>query len=89
MHAYDACMGIQYTIRGISDRLDKKIRELAAHEGKSLNEAVLSILESGTGVTEEPISYQDLDHLAGSWINDPEFDKAIEEMDRIDPVLWK
>jgi hypothetical protein len=82
-------MSVQYTIRGIPDRLDKKIRDLAAGEGKSLNEAVLDILKSGTGLTEEQINYTDLDHLAGSWINDPEFDKAIEEMDRIDPELWK
>ena len=28
--------------------------------------------------------YSDLDHLAGRWIDDPEFDKAIEEMDVVD-----
>jgi hypothetical protein len=87
--AHDACMGVQYTIRGISDRLDKKIREFAANEGKSLNEALLDLLKSGTGLAEEKISYTDLDHLAGSWVSDPEFDKAIEEMDHIDPELWK
>ena len=82
-------MSIQYTINGISSRLDKRIRDLSRSEGKSLNETVLAILESGAGLSKVPIRYADLDHLAGSWINDPEFDKAIEEMDRIDPELWK
>jgi hypothetical protein len=82
-------MNTQYTIRGISSRLDLKIREIASNEGKSLNETVLEILESGAGLSENPIKYTDLDYLAGSWVHDPEFDKAIEEMDRIDPELWK
>jgi hypothetical protein len=30
-----------------------------------------------------------LDDLAGTWVHDPEFDKAIEEMHRVDPELWK
>jgi hypothetical protein len=87
--AYNAYMNTQYTIRGISSRLDKKIREIASKEGKSLNETVLGILESGAGLSENPIKYKDLDYLAGSWVHDPGFDKAIEEMDRIDPELWK
>jgi hypothetical protein len=82
-------MNTQYTIRGISGRLDKKIREIASTEGKSLNETVLGILKSGVGLSENPVRYTDLDCLAGSWVHDPEFDKAIEEMDRIDPELWK
>jgi hypothetical protein len=76
--AYKACMNTQYTIRGISSRLDEKIREIASNEGKSLNETVLEILKSGTGISGNPIKYKDLDYLAGSWVHDPEFDKAIE-----------
>jgi plasmid stability protein len=80
---------IQYTIRGISDRLDARIRERASKEGKSLNEAVLEVLNTGLGISENPVRYTDLDDLAGTWVNDPEFDRAIEEMDRVDPELWK
>jgi plasmid stability protein len=80
---------IQYTIRGISDRLDARIRERASKEGKSLNEAVLEVLNTGLGISENQVRYTDLDDLAGTWVNDPEFDRAIEEMDRVDPELWK
>ena len=80
---------IQYTIRGVSDRLDARIREGASKEGKSLNEAVLEILKTGLGINENQVRYTDLDDLAGTWVNDPEFDRAIEEMDRVDSELWK
>jgi hypothetical protein len=88
--AYNACMKkIQYTIRQIPSRLDSLIKERAAKEGKSVNETVLEVLKTGLGVNDEPVRYSDLDDLAGTWVHDPEFDKAVEEMDRIDPEMWK
>ncbi len=80
---------IQYTIRGISPRLDARIRDRAAREGKSLNQTVLDVLKTGAGLTDEIVRYEDLNDLAGTWVHDPEFDKAIEEMHRVDPELWK
>jgi plasmid stability protein len=87
---YNACMKrIQYTIRQIPERLDFLIKERATREGKSVNETVLDVLKTGLGVSDEPVRYSDLDDLAGTWVHDPEFDKAIEEMDRIDSEMWK
>lgn len=80
---------VQYTIRGIPERLDKTIRKLAAKDGKSINETVLEALKAGVGLSESSIRYSDLDDLVGSWVNDPEFDRAIQEMHRVDPELWK
>jgi hypothetical protein len=80
---------IQYTIRGIPDRLDKKIREIAAKEKKSLNETALDALKTGVGLSDFPVRYTDLDELVGTWVDDPEFDRVIREMDQIDPELWK
>jgi hypothetical protein len=79
----------QYTVRGVSERLHARIRELATREGKSLNETVLQAISIGVGMTENQIRYADLDDLAGTWVNDPEFDAAVQEMDRADPELWK
>ncbi len=88
--AYNACMTkVQYTIRGVHPRLDKAIRERAARDGKSLNETLLNTLKSGLGLSETPTRYTDLNDLAGTWVRDPEFDKVIREMDRVDPELWK
>ena len=90
VNAYNACMKeIQYTIRRISPRLDMLIKERAGREGKSVNETVLEVLKSGLGVNDEPVRYSDLDDLAGTWVDDPEFDLALEEMDRVDPEMWK
>jgi hypothetical protein len=80
---------IQYTIRGIPARLDARIRERALKEGRPLNEIVVEALKAGVGLSGSPVRYTDLDDLAGTWINDPEFDRAIQEMDRVDPELWK
>lgn len=80
---------IQYTIRRVPKRLDEVARKIARREGKSLNEALLAALQKGLGLTEESVRYSDLDDLAGTWVHDPEFDRAIEEMDRVDPELWK
>jgi len=79
----------QYTIRRIPPRLDSLIKERAAREGKSLNETVLEALKAGLGYGDDPVRHADLDDLAGTWVNDPAFDRAVEEMDRVDPEMWK
>ena len=90
MPAYNACMAeAQYTIRGIPHRLDKKIREISAKEGKSINETVIEALKAGVGLSDAPVRHKDLDELIGTWVDDPEFDRVIREMDQIDPEIWK
>lgn len=80
---------IQYTIRGITGHLDSTLRHEAARTGKSLNAVVLDFLQKGVGISAEPVKYHDIDHLAGTWVQDPEFDRAIDEMDVIDEGMWR
>ncbi|TVQ23785.1 MAG: hypothetical protein EA383_13240 [Spirochaetaceae bacterium] len=80
---------VQYTIRNIPDAVDRRIREIAKKTGKSLNEATLQVLYRGTGLSDVPTQYDDLDDLAGSWVHDPDFDAALSEQDTVDPELWK
>jgi len=80
---------VQYTIRGVTPALDRCIREKAAREGRSLNSTTMSLLESGLGLSANPIRYTDLDDLAGTWIDDPLFDDAISRLHRVEPELWK
>lgn len=49
----------------------------------------IQVLYRGTGLSEVPTQYDDLDDLAGSWVHDPEFDAALSEQDTVDPELWK
>ena len=79
----------QYTLRGIPDALDRALRRRARQEGKSLNRTAVDLLAQGLGVSSHPSGHDGLDDLAGTWVDDPDFDKAILDMDRIDPHLWR
>lgn len=88
--AYNACMKtMQYTIRGIPERFDAVVRHEAKISHQSMNLVLLKALERGLDLGAEPIRYNDLNDLAGSWVNDPEFDKAMADMDKVDEGLWK
>ena len=80
---------VQYTIRGIPERINRYLRKKAKNEHKSLNQVIIECITRGLGLTEDKVYYHDLDELAGTWHEDPDFDAVIEEMDRIDPELWK
>ncbi len=79
----------QYTIRGISEGLDKALRRRAESEGKSLNAVLVDSLHQAVGQVSLPVEYHDLDDLIGKWGEDPEFDRCLEEQDRVDVEIWK
>jgi hypothetical protein len=88
--AYYACMKtMQYTIRGIPSRFDDVVRHEAKVTHQPMNVVLLKALERGLGLGKESIRYNDLDDLAGSWVKDPEFTKAMADMDKVDEALWK
>lgn len=78
----------QYTIRQVPPHVDQALRQRAHEEGRSLNAIAIEMLRRGLGLTQKPIRYHDLDDLAGTWVDDPEFDKAIKDMDQVDQRLW-
>ena len=78
----------QYTIRKVPPHLDEELRRRAHQEHKSLNELALWALARGLGLSEQEVRHHDLDDLAGTWVDDPAFDRAIEAMDQVDPELW-
>jgi len=60
------------------------LRQKAKHTGKSLNTVSLEALKRGVGLTEESVSYTDLDDLYGAKIADSEsFDKAMSWLDSL------
>jgi len=67
----------------------KALRDRARREGKSLDEVALEALSRGAGLGDEPSRYHDLNSLAGTWEEDPQFDEAIRMQDQIDLNLWK
>lgn len=79
----------QYTIRSIPPEVDRALRRRAKREGRSLNDVVLEALAAGIGVNGEREEFTDLDHLIGTWREDPRFDEAIADQDRVDAELWR
>lgn len=65
------------------------LRDRAKKEGRSLNEMVIEALARAMGFSKEAVRQRDLSGIAGTWIEDPEFDRAIEDQDRIDEDLWR
>lgn len=80
---------MQYTIRNIPKTLDAMLRDRARKEGKSLNRVVVEAMARAMGISSEPVRHRDLSHLARTWVEDPEFDRAIEHQNRIDEDLWR
>jgi hypothetical protein len=80
---------IQHTIRGVPADWDRLARQAAKRDGKSLNAELLDALRKGLGVGGEARRFSDLDELAGTWVEDPEFDRAIAEMDQVDLKAWR
>ena len=80
---------MQYTVRNISKQLDKVLRAKAKAERKSLNKVALETLESGAGLNGQPVKRRDLSDIAGTWVEDPVFDEAMKDFERIDPEKWK
>ena len=84
---YNKCM--QYTIRNIPDYLDATLRDFARREGKSLNQVAVAALVRGAGLAERERVKRDLSDIAGTWQEDPAFDSAIAEQQKIDEAIWR
>lgn len=80
---------MQYTIRNIPDFLDAALRRSARERGKSLNEVAIEALTRGAGLGEVRYRQRNVSDIAGSWREDPAFDRAHEEQDTVDPELWR
>jgi plasmid stability protein len=78
----------QYTIRAVPEDVDRALRQRARRQNRSLNHVALEALRRGVGLDSGERVYNDLDHLIGTWVEDPEFDRAIKEQDRVDPDPW-
>ena len=90
MIEYIACtMSTQYTIRAVPDAVDRAVRQRAGREAKSLNAVVVEALARGLELDAKSTEHTDLDHLIGTWQEDPEFDRAIAGFEHVDEDAWK
>ena len=86
---------MQLTVRFDDPELERKIRQLADAEGRSLNRTVIRLLRKATGTApgrEKRDTIGDrLEHLAGTWSEEEfeEFKSATQPFDEIDEELWQ
>ena len=82
---------MQYTVRDIPEAADLRLRETAALEDISLNQAVVRALERGLGLAEEPVRYRSLRRLvrATDKVDRKGWAEALGAMDKVHPEDWK
>ena len=80
---------MQYTIRNVPDYLDSALRAAAREQQKSLNEVMLEALARGAGLNAVRRPQREVGDIAGTWQEDPVFDRAIAEQDTIDEAMWR
>ena len=82
-------MSMQYTIRSVPEAVDRAVRNRAKSEARSINAVVVEALARGLDIDAAPAAHSDLDHLIGTWQEDPAFDLAIADFERVDQDAWK
>ena len=80
---------MKYTIRAVPYEIDRVLRQRARRESNSLNAVVIDALARGLALDAAPARQTDLDDLVGTWQEDPDFDRAVAELERIDDESWK
>ena len=84
----------QLTIRGLDERLERRLRELATEQRISLNRAALALMRRGAGLSNRRESAgtvgSALDKFIGVWSEEDEAEllRALEPLEQIDPELW-
>ena len=76
---------VQYTIRGVPREVDRELRRRARDKKISLNQLLVDELRSAAGTARK---HRSLDGIAGTWVEDPDFNRALEDQRRIELVLW-
>lgn len=81
----------QYTVRDIPEAADLRLRETAALEGISLNQAVVRALERGVGLAGEPVRYRSLRRIVrpSDKVDRKGWSEALDSLDKINPEDWK
>lgn len=81
-----ACM-VQLTIRGVSEDLDRRLKELARERGESVNATVLQVLQAGAG---GPGRRQALARYV-TWTETDlaEFEDALGAQRQVDDQSWR
>ena len=85
----ECTMSMKFTLRAIPEAADLAVRKRARRESRSINAIVVEALARGLEVDTAHALHSDLDHLIGTWQEDPAFDQAVAEFERVDENAWE
>jgi hypothetical protein len=76
------------SLRNLPPEVEKAILETSRSEGISLNKATLRLLQASL---HKPARNSDFDEFFGTWskAEADEFDAALAEMRKVDPIDWE
>ena len=82
------------SVRGIYEQTTQLIKQEAKRRGISMNTLILELIRDGISSRFEvihPPTFNDLDHLAGTWTPEEaaEFIKTQQDFEKIDEKLWR
>lgn len=81
------------TLRGIDEETAEALKDRAQKEGTSVNAVTLRLLREILGLEKRKrnITYDDLDHLAGTWSQEDasEFERHTAVFESVDEEIWK
>ncbi len=82
---------VQYTVRDVPEEIDGLLRETAALEGVSLNQATLHALQRGLGTERVPVRYRTLRQMLAQARKPSKaaWQAALDEQDKVNPEDWK
>ena len=75
------------SLRNLPPEIETVIADTSRLEGISLNKATIRILE---GILHKPVRNEEFDEFLGQWSESEaaDFDTALHEMRRIEPLDW-
>lgn len=82
---------VQYTVRDVPNEIDGLLRESAALEGVSLNQATLQALQRGLGTERVPVRYRTLRQMIAQTpkASTAAWHSVLKEQDKTNPEDWK
>ena len=81
----------QMTLRQVPDAVEKGIRGRARRTGRSLNRAMIDLMEEALNIRGAGKKRRDISCLAGQWSQEEcaAFDGNTQVFERIDQEMWK
>jgi hypothetical protein len=79
---------VTLSLRNLPPEVEKAIEETSRREGVSLNKATIRLLESSL---KKPATNSDFEQFCGVWSAEEanQFDSALREMRKVDPLDWE